>query len=177
MTSKGVLENREEQPLEIVKGHARSLMVGRRFGRSGRGKFVRVLRCYQTDNVVFGRQCRNSDRVTAAPLSRSRIGVPRAKKRASTMLAIPPTPTRLSRARDVQCRSSAAVRRHDTSSRRGEGVSTKQDCQNITFRTTFDSAWHVEPWPGLHAGVLKPCIIAIDWYRSICNFSTITDAN
>jgi hypothetical protein len=38
MTSKGVLENREEQPLEIVKGHARSLMVGRRFGRSGKRK-------------------------------------------------------------------------------------------------------------------------------------------
>jgi hypothetical protein len=103
--------------------------------------------------------------------------VPRAKKGFNGgCSAIPPAPTtRLDRAPDVQCRSSA-VRRYDTSSRRGEGVSIKQDCQNITFRTTFDSAWHVEPWPGLHAGVLKPCITAIDWYRSICHFSTIADA-
>jgi hypothetical protein len=81
MTSKGVsrTENRRWKLLkDTLEVYGRTAFRQEWKGRQS------LCECYddtyQTDNVVFGRQCRNSDGVTAAPLSRSRYRVPRAKK-------------------------------------------------------------------------------------------------
>jgi hypothetical protein len=72
MTSKGFFL---EQPLEIVQGHARSLWSDCVSAEVEEKSLCDIKR----DNVVFGRQCTDSDGVTAAPLSRSSVIVPRAK--------------------------------------------------------------------------------------------------